>query len=94
MSDKKVLITVGNVTIKEYDNMNVVVERYEEVFIPKTKEKIKKWVFKGYSRSVLSALLMIQRNELLIDRGSVTSLDDYVKQVNDSNNKLLEAVRE
>lgn len=61
MSEKKVILTVGNVRIKQYDSMNVVVERYEDVFIPKEKQTIKKWVFKGYCRNILSAALFIQR---------------------------------
>lgn len=93
MVDKKVLITIGNVRIKEYDSMNVTVERYEDVFIPKEKKKVKKWVFKGYSRSVLSALLFIQRNELLIDKSNVTNLESYLNEVQQSNARLLEAVR-
>lgn len=95
MSDKKkVILTIGNVRIKDYDSMNVMVERYEDVFIPKYKTTIKKWVFKGYSRSILSALLDIQRNELLIDRNAVTNLDSYLNQVEQSNAALMEVMKE
>ncbi|MCC2248831.1 hypothetical protein JUJ52_02510 [Virgibacillus sp. AGTR] len=94
MSEKKVLISVKNVRIKDYDSMNVMVERYEDVFIPKYKTTIKKWVFKGYSRSILSALLDIQRNELLIDRNAVTNLDSYLNQVEQSNAALMEVMKE
>lgn len=86
------LLTIENVRIKEYDSLNVTVERYEDVFIPKEKKKVKKWVFKGYSRSVLSALLFIQRNELLIDKNRISDLNDHLKQVKESNNKILAVI--
>lgn len=92
MSNKRVLLTIENVRIKEYDSLNVTVERYEDVFIPKEKKKVKKWVFKGYSRSVLSALLFIQRNELLIDKNRISDLNDHLKQVKESNNKILAVI--
>lgn len=94
MSEKPVLATVGNVRIVDYNEMNVMVERYEDVFLPKTKEIVKKWRFKGYCNSILSALLMIQREELLIDRSAVSDLESYLKQVQESNDKLLEVMRE
>lgn len=95
MSDKKkVILTVGNVRIKEYDNLNVTVERYEDVFIPVGKQTVKKWVFKGYSRSILSALMMIQRKELLIDRAEIKDLGNYLKQVEKSNTALREVMQE
>ncbi|MYL57391.1 hypothetical protein GLW20_07715 [Virgibacillus halodenitrificans] len=94
MSEKRVLITIHNVRIKEYDSMNVTVERYEDVFIPKDKSTIKKWVFKGYSRGILSALLFIQRKELLIDQKIVSDLATYMKEVEKSNAALLEVMKE
>ena len=94
MAEKRVILTIDNVRIKDYDSMNVTVERYEDVFIPKDKQTIKKWVFKGYSRSILSALLMIQRKELLIDRGSITDLNGFIKHVEQSNVRLMEVMKE
>ncbi|MDO6448114.1 hypothetical protein [Oceanobacillus profundus] len=94
MAEKRVILTIDNVRIKEYDSMNVTVERYEDVFIPKDKQTVKKWVFKGYSRGILSALLMIQRKELLIDRGSVNDLKGFIKHVEQSNVRLMEVMEE
>ena len=94
MAEKRVILTIDNVRIKDSDSMNVTVERYEDVFIPKDKQTIKKWVFKGYSRSILSALLMIQRKELLIDRGSITDLNGFIKHVEQSNVRLMEVMKE
>ncbi|MEC5422379.1 hypothetical protein QGM71_02595 [Virgibacillus sp. C22-A2] len=91
--EKRTLVDISNVRIKEYDGMNVVVERYESVFVPKDQQTIKKWVFKGYSRSVLSALLKIQKDELLIDKKIVSDLGTYLGAVEKSNNELLEVVK-
>lgn len=90
MSEKKVLLSVDNVRIKEYDSMNVQVERYEDVYIPTEKKTEKKWRFKGYSKGILSALLFIQQNELLIDKNNISDLKSHLKQVRDSNSKLIE----
>ncbi|MCR1834997.1 hypothetical protein NSA56_11380 [Oceanobacillus caeni] len=94
MAEKQVILTIENVRIKEYDNMNVTVERYEEVYNQKEKKTENKWRFKGYSKGILSALLFIQRNELLIDKNTVSDLKAHLKQVKDSNNRLIESVGE
>lgn len=94
MSDKKVIVGLGTVRVKEYDSMNVTVERYEDVFIPKDRITIKKWVFKGYCRNVLSAMMFIQGNELLIDRNKINDLDTHLKEVKKSNAALMEVMNE
>ncbi|GAB2553549.1 hypothetical protein [Gracilibacillus alcaliphilus] len=95
MSDKKkVIMTIGNCRIKDYDTHNVMVERYENVFIPQNKETVQKWVFKGYCASMLKALLFIQRNELLIDRKEIKDLDGFIQHVKKSNAQLMDVVRE
>jgi len=94
VTEKRVILTIGNVRIKKYDNLNVVIERYEEVVIPSTKDTVNKWRFKGFARSVLSALLFIQKNELLVNKNNVTDLNSYVEQVEKSNASLLEVVKE
>ena len=92
--NKKVLLIIDNVRIKEYNEMNVVVERYEDVYVPTKKQHEKKWRFKGYASTIFKALLLIQRNELLIDKDSIHNLSSYLEQVKESNDKLLEAVIE
>ena len=92
MTEKKILIDLGNVRISEYDSLNVKIERLEEVRNPVTKEINTKWTFKGYSRSILTALESIQKNELLIDKNAVSSLENHLNEVIESNKKLLEAV--
>lgn len=92
MSEKREILAVGNVRIREYDSMNVQVERYEDVFIPTEKKTVKKWKFKGYARNLISALLIIQRNELLIDQKSIRDLESHLEQVEKSNAALLEVM--
>ena len=92
MTEKKILIDLGNVRISEYDSLNVKIERLEEVRNPVTKEINTKWTFKGYSRTILTALESIQKNELLIDKNAVSSLENHLNEVIESNKKLLEAV--
>jgi len=92
LTEKKILIDLGNVRISEYDSLNVKIERLEEVRNPVTKEINTKWTFKGYSRTILTALESIQKNELLIDKNAVSSLENHLNEVIESNKKLLEAV--
>lgn len=86
---KEVILTIDNVRIKEYDNLNIVIERYEPVYNPTTKETNHKWRFKGYSDTFLKALKYISNKELLIDFNAVSDLKSYLKQVQESNEKLL-----
>lgn len=90
---KAILIDLGAVRIKEYDAQNVTIERLEEVFNPTTKETTSKWRFKGYSGSVLSALKSVVRNEYLIDKTANMGLDNYIKQVEESNARILEVMK-
>lgn len=94
MSEKPVLITVGNVRIVDYNDMNVMVERYEDVFIPKDKQTVKRWRFKGFKSTIFEGLKFIQSKELLIDKSAVSYLETYLKQVQESNALLLEVMRE
>ncbi|MER2111181.1 MAG: hypothetical protein ABS960_00720 [Solibacillus isronensis] len=92
MAEKKVLIDLGNVRISEYDSMNLQIERLEDVTSPVTKQTNSKWVFKGYSRTILTALESILKNGLLIDIESVNGLESHLKLVHISNGKIREAI--
>lgn len=92
MAEKKVLIDLGNVRISAYDTMNLQIERLEDVTSPVTKQTNSKWVFKGYSRTILTALESILKNELLIERKSVSDLENFLKLVHVSNGKIREAI--
>lgn len=90
MSDEKDIITIDNVRIRRYNNMNFVVERYEDVFIPTKKTIEKRWVFHGYKSTILKALQLISSKELLINETQIKDLKGYIKQVEESNAKLAE----
>lgn len=91
--EKAILIDLGSVRIREYDKLNVQIERLEEVFAPVSKQLETKWRFKGYSNTIFSALKSIVKNEWLIDKKAVDGLENYLKQVEDSNNKILQAMK-
>lgn len=92
MSEKAVLVTIGDVRIKEYDKLNVTVERYEEIFVPIENKNSFKWKFKGYFKTIYDALKFISRNELLIDKTALNDLKSYLEQVEKSNEELLKVV--
>lgn len=94
MSNKKVLIDLGNVRIKEYNSMNHVIEVYEEVRMFASKDVEKKWRFFGYCNDVYSGLRTIQHNELLLDKTQINDLNSHLKQVEESNQKLLEVMQQ
>ncbi len=91
--EKAVLIDLGNVRIKEYDSLNVQIERLEEVTNPTTKETTSKWRFKGYSNTILNALELIVSKELIINRKAVNGLENYLKQVKEIHNKIAVALK-
>lgn len=93
MSEKQVLIDLGNVRIKEYNSMNHVIEIYEEVRKFASNEVEKKWRFHGYCNDIYSGLSSIQRNELLLDKTKIRTLNDHLEQVKESNQKLMEVMR-
>ena len=88
---------MGNCRIKEYDSMNVVVERYERYTTPPKKkgepaEVVTGWKFKGFCNSILSALLLIQRKELLIEKDKISSLESYLNQIEKANQELTKVI--
>ena len=93
-TEKKVLLEIDNVRIKEYDRLNVQIEAYETYYNPIEKKDTQGWKFKGYSATVLSALLQIQRKEYLIDENAIQDLKTYVEAVKASNLKLRKAIED
>ena len=81
---------IENVRIINYDQLNVMIERYEESFNKSKNETTMKWRFKGYKKTILDALKFIARNELLIDKNAISDLKSYLEQVEKSNQKILE----
>ena len=94
VKEKNILITIENIRVKEYDQQNITLECLEEVVNPISKESSSKWRFKGYFPTVFRALTFAVKKELLIDRNTISDLKSYLKQVEDSNNKILEVLNE
>lgn len=94
MNNKPILIDLGTVRIREYNEMNVIIERQEEVFVPTTGRKELKWRFKGYSSTILSALKSIVKNEWLVNKNIQMGLENYLKQIEQSNAKIIEVLKE
>lgn len=90
--EKRILIDLGNVRVKEYDKYCVQVERFETVFNPKDRTNIGKWRFKAYSDTILNALKLIVNRTLLVDEIVVSDLKTYLKAIEESNEKVLEAI--
>ncbi len=88
---KETLLTIDNVRVIQSDPLNLAIERLEEVQNPKDGTITNKWRHKGYSGSILGALQTIQYKELLIDYNAVNDLENHLKQVEESNNKLIQA---
>lgn len=92
--EKEILIDLGTVRIKEYDSLNVKIERLEEVQNPISKETTFKWLFQGYADTILNALKLIVKKELLIDRKAINGLETYLKKVELCNDAVLEVMKE
>jgi len=90
---KPVVLKIDNVRVVRFNNMNYAVERYEDTFVPQTKQYEKRWVFKGYGSTILRCLEIISRNEMLINLDEINHLKDYKNQVVESNNKILSIVK-
>jgi|SRR5690625_3436283 len=98
MSNKKVILQIGNVRVKEYDSMNVVIERLEEYIRPPREKGGKSeiatsWRLKGYASNILDALENIHRNEYLINTDSCKSLSDHLEEVTRVNEMLLNKMK-
>lgn len=70
----QIFIEIDNVRVIGYDDVNVTIERFEDVYNPRTKQIESKWRFVGYSRSIRTALQTIVNKELLIDKNAVSDL--------------------
>lgn len=89
----QVFLQIDNVRVVGFDDKNVTVERIELTKRPGEEEKYR-WRFKGYYPSVFKALKAIMTKEWLIDKNTVSDLETHLKQVIDSNNKILTKLEE
>lgn len=92
--EKKTLVDFGDVRIRENNELNHVVERYVKSKIPKTDEIKESWKFIAYCTSVKSGLKIIKKNELLLDLDKIKDLDSYLEQVEKSNDKIQQKIKE
>lgn len=94
--DNKTIIQIDNVRIRQYDSTNYVVEREEttENFNPRLKKKEVKtsYRFKGYYGTLTGALKAISIKGLLVDESTASELDGHLKQVEESNQKVIDAI--
>jgi len=89
---KQTLLQIDNVRIKESDAYNLIVERYEKVYNPIKKENSEGWRFKGFNSSNVGCLKLITKKDLLIDEKAVSDLNGHLKQVRESERKMLDAI--
>lgn len=92
-NEKRVLLDLGNVIIKESDRLNVEVFRLETYKNMKTKEIKTDFKFAGYSRNIISALEKIHREKLLINIDKIRELEDVIEQINKSDEIFKNEIR-
>ncbi|MFC4661717.1 hypothetical protein [Oceanobacillus sp. FSL W7-1293] len=92
--ESHVFIQIDNCRVVGYDERNVLVERNELTKDPRTKEEKYRWRVKGYYASIRQVLygILNKEKEWLIDENAVSDLNSYLKQVEESNQKLLDAL--
>lgn len=91
-TNKKILHEIDNVRIIRNDPLNLAVERLETNYNKIKKKDITSWQFKGYYSTIPGALKGILYNELLIDENSVMDLKEHLKQVEESNEKIIKLI--
>jgi len=91
---KQTLLQIDNVRIREHDSYNLVIERCETTYNPFKKEETIGYQFKAYASTVTVALKLIMMKGLLIDKESVSDLKGHLKQVQDSEQKILDKLEE
>lgn len=94
INNKPVILEIDNVAIVRDNRENLAIYRLENVYSAFDKKNIDKWQFKGFFSSVLACLEAIQYKELLINENDCTSIGRYLKQVQESNEKLIRAMED
>lgn len=93
---KPIILEIDNVRIGRWDDNNLFVER-EETTRSYDREK-KVWMentgykFKGYYSTLAQALSAIHAKGLLINENSISDLTDVLKQVMDSEKRVVDAI--
>lgn len=92
MSNKPTILEIDNIRIRKWDDLNYFIEREETYWNPKEKKETTGYRFKGYYSSVLACLKEISIKGLLVDENSVKGLGTYLKEVERSNQLILDAI--
>lgn len=92
--NKRVLLDLGNVIIKEADRLNVEIFRMETYRNMQTKEIKTDFKSVGYTRNVISALEKIHRERLLINESKIQELSDIIGEINKSDMIILHKIQE
>ena len=95
--EKRVLYEEGNIRIKEYDAMNVTIERLEtyEISVAKGEKAMKTaWRFKGYSPNALSALKLIHAKRWLDDIKAHSTIKSALESMRASDERIMRAIKE
>lgn len=93
-NEKKVLLDLGNVLIKEFDRLNVEIFRLETYHNTKTNETKTGFRSLGYSRNIITALKRIYKNSLLVDESQVNQLSDVINQIKKSDEIIKNSIKE
>lgn len=92
--EKRVLLEIDSVRIKENDRFNLEVQKYEPAYNTKTKNTEFDWRFRGYVSTVVGGLRLIKRQSLLEESEDLSSLDKILKAVEKSEKKIMQALEE
>lgn len=94
MKEKRVLLQLENVRVREDDSRNVAIESYQEVYNAFDQKWIHKWGFEGFAQDIFSALKLITRRHLLVDTQEDMTADHLLQKVEESERRILGAIDE
>ncbi|GAQ18007.1 hypothetical protein OPHB3_1946 [Oceanobacillus picturae] len=89
---KPIIMEIDNVRIRKWDESNYFIERLETYWNPKEKKETTDYKFKGYYSTVSACLKAISSKGLLVEEKDVSDLESHLKEVEQSNAKLMKAL--
>lgn len=94
MNEKPVIKQIGDIRIVRDNAQNVAIERFETRKGFQRKGEIQSWSFVGFYSDVFAALRAIHMKGLLINENSISDIKNLVKQLEESEKRVLQAIRE
>lgn len=92
-TEKEIILQVSDtVRIIQSDRINVEVQRLETNYLPRKKEEVSNYQFKGFYSTVVAALKGIQHKELLVDYSDIKTLSQYLAEIKLANEMVLDAL--